>query len=103
MAILYLCSLIFGVQDAQLVIDELNEMDLDIDLIDLRTLNPLDMDLFKTVWDVPTNFVVDESTKSGGVGTTIFSRVCQSSLTFWMRQLFDCRWMMHPFRSLKHG
>ena len=78
MAILYLCSLIFGVQDAQLVIDELNGMDLDIDLIDLRTLKPLDMGPIQASLERTHKLcILDESTRSGGVGATICSRVCE--------------------------
>jgi len=67
-----------GVKEAQLVIDELNGMDLDIDLIDLRTLKPLDMGPIQDSLERTHKLcILDESTRSGGVGATICSRVCE--------------------------
>lgn len=65
-----------GVNEAKLIIGELNKMDLDIDLIDLRTLKPLDMGPIKdSLKRTHKLCILDESTRSGGVGATICSRV----------------------------
>ena len=67
-----------GVKEAKLVIDQLNAMDLDIDLIDLRTLKLLDMETIKDSLERTHKLcILDESTRSGGVGATICSRVCE--------------------------
>ena len=60
----------------EFVVDELNKMDLDINLIDLSALNPLDMGPFKDSLECTSKFCIfDESTRSGGIGATICSRV----------------------------
>ncbi|KAL7542715.1 hypothetical protein ACHAXR_013023 [Thalassiosira sp. AJA248-18] len=67
-----------GIKEAQLVIDELNVKGLDIDLIELRTLKPLDMETIRESLSRTNKLcILDESTKSGGVGATVSSRVCE--------------------------
>jgi len=67
-----------GVKEAQVSIDAIKEEGFDIDLIELRSLKPLDMDTIRTSL-VRTNKVciLDESTKSGGVGATISALVSE--------------------------
>jgi pyruvate/2-oxoglutarate/acetoin dehydrogenase E1 component len=67
-----------GVKEAKLVIDELNDIGLDIDLVDLRTLKPLDMEPIRDSLERTHKLcILDESTRSGGVGATVCSRVCE--------------------------
>lgn len=67
-----------GVKEANLSIDELEQKGLEIDLIELRTLKPLDMDTIRESLERTNKLcILDESTKSGGVGATISSRVCE--------------------------
>merc|ERR1740136_53956 len=67
-----------GVKEAQMSIDAIKEEGFDIDLIELRTLKPLDMDTIMTSL-ARTNKVciLDESTKTGGVGASISARVSE--------------------------
>jgi len=67
-----------GVKEARSAIDELREEGLDIDLIELRTLKPLDMDTIRKSLERTNKLcILDESTKSGGVGATVSSAVCE--------------------------
>ena len=67
-----------GVKEAQISIDEITEEGFDIDLIELRTLKPLDMDtIAKSLARTNKLVILDESTKSGGVGATISARVSE--------------------------
>mmetsp|Transcript_14887 Transcript_14887/g.22437 ORF Transcript_14887/g.22437 Transcript_14887/m.22437 type:complete len:101 (-) Transcript_14887:7-309(-) len=51
---------------------------MDIDLIELRTLKPLDMETIRDSLQRTNKLcILDESTRSGGVGATISSRVCE--------------------------
>ncbi len=51
---------------------------MDIDLIELRTLRPLDMNTIRARLQSTNKVcILDESTQSGGVGATISSRVCE--------------------------
>ena len=71
-----------GVKEAQLVIDSINEEGFDIDLIDLRSLKPLDMKTIRESLSRTNKLcILDESTKSGEVGATI------SAVVF--EELFD--------------
>jgi pyruvate/2-oxoglutarate/acetoin dehydrogenase E1 component len=59
-------------------IEQLKEEGMDIDLIELRTLKPLDMDTIRDSLQRTNKLcILDESTRSGGVGATISSRVCE--------------------------
>ena len=59
-------------KEAQLVIDSINEEGFDIDLIDLRSLKPLDMKTIRESLSRTNKLcILDDSTKSGGVGATI--------------------------------
>eukprot|EP01082_Thalassiosira_pseudonana_P004303 g4537.t1 g4537 contig15:1229680-1232486(+) len=67
-----------GVKEAQLVIDEITEEGFDIDLIELRSLKPLDMDTIrKSLERTNKCAILDESTQSGGVGATVSARISE--------------------------
>jgi len=67
-----------GVKEAQMSIDEITEEGFDIDLIELRTLKPLDMETIgKSLARTNKLCILDESTKSGGVGATISAAVSE--------------------------
>merc|ERR1712127_1063145 len=67
-----------GVKEAQLVTDEIMEEGFDMDLIELRTLKPLDMDTIKKSLERTNKVaILDESTQSGGVGATISARISE--------------------------
>merc|ERR1719231_1713047 len=61
-----------GVKEANLVLDEIVAEAFDIDLIELRSLKPLDMETIRTSLERTHKVaILDESTNSGGVGTTV--------------------------------
>ncbi|KAL7548951.1 hypothetical protein ACHAWF_012219 [Thalassiosira exigua] len=67
-----------GVKEAQLVTDEIMEEGFDIDLIELRSLKPLDMEtISKSLERTHKVVILDESTQSGGVGATISARISE--------------------------
>lgn len=67
-----------GVKEAQLSIDAITEEGFDVDLIELRALKPLDMDtIAKSLSRTNKLVILDESTKSGGVGATISAAVSE--------------------------
>ena len=67
-----------GVKEAQISIDDIKEEGFDIDLIELRTLKPLDMETIgKSLARTNKLCILDESTKSGGVGATISAAVSE--------------------------
>ena len=67
-----------GVKEAQNVIDSIKEEGFDIDLIELRALKPLDMETIgKSLARTNKICILDESTKSGGVGATISAVVSE--------------------------
>ena len=67
-----------GVKEGQSVIEEIKAEGFDIDLIELRSLKPLDMETIKQSLGKTHKIVIlDESTKSGGVGATISARVSE--------------------------
>ncbi len=67
-----------GVNEAQLVIDEITEEGFDIDLIELRSLKPLDMDTIRKSLERTNKVaILDESTQSGGVGATVSARISE--------------------------
>lgn len=67
-----------GVKESMDSIEQLKEEGMDIDLIELRTLKPLDMDTIRESLQRTNKVcILDESTRSGGVGATISSRVCE--------------------------
>lgn len=67
-----------GVKECQLVIDEIKAEGFDIDLIELRSLKPLDMDTIANSLKRTNKLaILDESTKSGGVGATISARISE--------------------------
>jgi TPP-dependent pyruvate/acetoin dehydrogenase alpha subunit/pyruvate/2-oxoglutarate/acetoin dehydrogenase E1 component len=67
-----------GVKEAQNAIDAITEEGFDIDLIELRSLKPLDMEtIAKSLARTNKLCILDESTKSGGVGATISAVVSE--------------------------
>lgn len=67
-----------GVKEAMSVIETIQEEGFDIDLIELRSLKPLDMEtIAKSLSKTNKLAILDESTKSGGVGATISSAVSE--------------------------
>jgi len=61
-----------GVKEAESVVAELQEEGMDIDLIELRSLKPLDIDTIRTSLERTNKVaILDESTNSGGVGATV--------------------------------
>merc|ERR1712151_600800 len=62
----------------QSVIESIQEEGFDIDLIELRSLKPLDMDtISESLARTNKLIILDESTKSGGVGATISAQVSE--------------------------
>lgn len=67
-----------GVKESMMVIDAIQEEGFDIDLIELRSLKPLDMETISTsLARTHKMCILDESTKSGGVGATISAAVSE--------------------------
>merc|ERR1719217_1638332 len=67
-----------GVKEAQDSIDAIQEEGFDIDLIELRSLKPLDMETIRESLERTNKMcILDESTKSGGVGATISAQVSE--------------------------
>mmetsp|Transcript_48524 Transcript_48524/g.58753 ORF Transcript_48524/g.58753 Transcript_48524/m.58753 type:complete len:821 (+) Transcript_48524:39-2501(+) len=67
-----------GVKEAVVSIPQIQEEGFDIDLIELLALKPLDMDtIAKSLSRTNRLIILDESTKSGGVGATISARVSE--------------------------
>jgi TPP-dependent pyruvate/acetoin dehydrogenase alpha subunit/pyruvate/2-oxoglutarate/acetoin dehydrogenase E1 component len=67
-----------GVKEAQAAIASIQEEGFDIDLIELRSLKPLDMDtIAESLGRTHKLAILDESTKSGGVGATISALVSE--------------------------
>jgi TPP-dependent pyruvate/acetoin dehydrogenase alpha subunit/pyruvate/2-oxoglutarate/acetoin dehydrogenase E1 component len=67
-----------GVKESQLVIPAIQEEGFDIDLIELRSLKPLDMEtIAKSLARTNKLAILDESTKSGGVGATVSALVSE--------------------------
>jgi pyruvate/2-oxoglutarate/acetoin dehydrogenase E1 component len=63
---------------ATAAIESIQEEGFDIDLIELRSLKPLDMDTTaKSLAKTNKLAILDESTKSGGVGATISALVSE--------------------------
>mmetsp|Transcript_110978 Transcript_110978/g.320743 ORF Transcript_110978/g.320743 Transcript_110978/m.320743 type:complete len:808 (+) Transcript_110978:117-2540(+) len=67
-----------GVKESMMAIESIQEEGFDIDLIELRSLKPLDMETIATSLARTHKLcILDESTKSGGVGATISARVSE--------------------------
>jgi pyruvate/2-oxoglutarate/acetoin dehydrogenase E1 component len=67
-----------GVKESLSVVSEIQEEGYDIDLIELRSLKPLDLDTIKESLSKTNKLaILDESTKSGGVGATISAIVSE--------------------------
>ncbi|KAL3911884.1 MAG: hypothetical protein SGILL_007108 [Bacillariaceae sp.] len=67
-----------GVKEAQMAVESIQEEGFDIDLIELRSLKPLDMDTIReSLQKTHKLCILDESTKSGGVGATISALVSE--------------------------
>merc|ERR1711939_554985 len=71
-----------GVKESQMAIADIQSEGYDIDLIELRSLKPLDMDTIKeSMKRTHKVIILDESTQSGGVGATVSALISE--------QLFD--------------
>jgi pyruvate/2-oxoglutarate/acetoin dehydrogenase E1 component len=67
-----------GVKESTNTIKELNEKGLDIELIELRSLKPLDMDTIRKSLERTNKLIIlDESTRSGGVGASVSSAIAE--------------------------
>lgn len=69
-----------GVKEAQVAVEEIKAANkgVDVDLIELRTLKPLDMDTIRASLQRTHKLaILDESTLSGGVGATISALVSE--------------------------
>mmetsp|Transcript_22069 Transcript_22069/g.46006 ORF Transcript_22069/g.46006 Transcript_22069/m.46006 type:complete len:815 (-) Transcript_22069:434-2878(-) len=67
-----------GVKESTSAIEAIQEEGFDIDLIELRSLKPLDMEtISKSLARTNKMAILDESTKSGGVGATISAQVSE--------------------------
>merc|ERR1712176_1096735 len=67
-----------GVKESLASIESIVEEGFDIDLIELRSLKPLDMDTIRESLERTNKLcILDESTKSGGVGATISAQVSE--------------------------
>ena len=67
-----------GVKESMMAIEAIQEEGFDIDLIELRSLKPLDMETIETSLSRTHKLcILDESTKSGGVGATISALVSE--------------------------
>merc|ERR1711937_25021 len=67
-----------GVKEAEASIEAIQEEGFDIDLIELRSLKPLDIDTIRESLERTNKLcILDESTKSGGVGATISAQVSE--------------------------
>eukprot|EP00536_Pseudo-nitzschia_multiseries_P008097 jgi/Psemu1/240894/estExt_Genewise1.C_2000040 len=67
-----------GVKESMASIEAIQEEGFDIDLIELRSLKPLDMDTIRESLERTNKMcILDESTKSGGVGATISAQVSE--------------------------
>jgi len=65
-----------GVRESLSILDSLKEEGMDIDLIELRSLKPLDLKTIQTSLEKTHKLaILDESTKSGGVGATLSALV----------------------------
>lgn len=67
-----------GVKESLAAVEAIQEEGFDIDLIELRSLKPLDMETIgKSLARTNKLCILDESTKSGGVGATISAQVSE--------------------------
>jgi len=67
-----------GVKESMNSIDAVKEEGFDMDIIELRALKPLDMETIKKSLERTNKLIIlDESTKSGGVGATISAQVSE--------------------------
>jgi 2-oxoisovalerate dehydrogenase E1 component len=67
-----------GVKESQSVIEAIQEEGFDIDLIELRSLKPLDLEtIAKSLKRTHKIAILDESTKTGGVGASISAIVSE--------------------------
>jgi len=69
-----------GVKEVNMVIGEIQAEGMDVDLIEMRSLKPLDMDTIRESLSRTHKVVIlDESTFSGGVGATISAAISEQA------------------------
>ena len=69
-----------GVKEANMVIGEIQAEGMDVDVIEMRSLKPLDMDTIRESLSRTHKVVIlDESTFSGGVGATISAAISEQA------------------------
>merc|ERR1712023_541445 len=67
-----------GVREAQTALEELAGQDIDLDLIELTSLKPLDIDTIRmSLQRTHKIALLDESTTSGGVGATVSALISE--------------------------
>eukprot|EP00308_Calcidiscus_leptoporus_P008379 CAMPEP_0119380184 /NCGR_PEP_ID=MMETSP1334-20130426/55938_1 /TAXON_ID=127549 /ORGANISM="Calcidiscus leptoporus, Strain RCC1130" /LENGTH=798 /DNA_ID=CAMNT_0007399925 /DNA_START=18 /DNA_END=2414 /DNA_ORIENTATION=- len=67
-----------GVKEAHSVLEEIQTEGMDIDLVELRSLKPLDMDTIRASIERTNKVaILDESTNSGGVGATVSALISE--------------------------
>ena len=67
-----------GVKEANMVLEEIKAEGMDIDLIELRSLKPLDMETIRASLRRTNKVaILDESTNSGGVGATVSALISE--------------------------
>ena len=96
-----------GVKEAMDALAELGE-DYGVDLIELTSLKPLDMDTIKESLARTNRLIIlDESTKSGGVGATISARVAEEAFDLLdqpvQRYFRAARLVYYPFSVHAHS
>lgn len=80
-----------GVKEAEVALEQVQAEGMDMDLIELRSLKPLDMDTIReSLQRTHKVIILDESTQSGGVGATVsalISETCFDELDAPVRRL----------------
>merc|ERR1711988_1857091 len=67
-----------GVKEANMVIEEIQAEGMDVDLIELRSLKPLDIPTIRESLSRTHKItILDESTHSGGVGATVSAMISE--------------------------
>jgi TPP-dependent pyruvate/acetoin dehydrogenase alpha subunit/pyruvate/2-oxoglutarate/acetoin dehydrogenase E1 component len=69
-----------GVKEANMVVEEIQAEGMDVDVIEMRSLKPLDMETIReSLSRTHKVAILDESTQSGGVGATISAAISEQA------------------------